>query len=775
VGLVEVSVDVQLNLIFGLDSDGIFIETNGALPEVAISNIQLTGALDGSGQFGFLSIELTEPELTINGVSIALDLVAPTGNKIRLGDLANPAQLDQLADLTVTGPSGDDVVLTAGVQAQALLPGMSAPFDLGDASVTLRWADITQPTAVQAEFSGGIGDFLKVGVEEFLAQLRQFRDHAEAFRADIPFLRRGLDELIALTEAFDEKIVQPLTDGVSGTASFGTAQDLARRVSNRLDQDLETFNLGFSGGALTWDFHLDRAFLADEDIDLEFDLAEGLADVDVDAQAKVETTAAIDFTLGLDFTKLIDLGNGTFSIAEAFFIKDASASAALHLHAEGINASARLGFINAVIEGGTADAEVGLQIALTDPSENPDGRITLDELIDAVTDDIGRLIGDPVLTGSAHFSLPLGAPFLGIDPDPATTAVVVDIPDLANPSDVQVTPPDTPDFGEIFNFTRLDASSLVGLLGRLTFWLDEFRRSDQFASFDVPLVGPALDQVLGFADAVRDRLLFDDNDDGIDGVDKLTTDINAALAAASLADDLRAEIDGTGKIKLIANTANSPFTVDGNAATAGPGGYHAYTVPTAPPANGVLGADLVLSIAIGGGSPVAVTVKKTETDNNIGLGNDRWKLVDSSNAPTFSTVDELVPKLLEISGLELDYNKDDDILSFTLDLSQTFGQKDFSLDFSLPNLPEFLDVQADGVVRVSADGGLNLTLGVFLGDAPSSTILDGSEPLDDLNGGVEISTERHIAGAAPVRTVFGQLSADATFKVAIDSADPVEV
>src|SRR5207244_3784722 len=99
----EVSVDVHFGLTFGYNAtDGFFIDTS-AVNEVSLSNITVTGKLAGEGQFGFLTVELQNATLNVNGVTVGIDLVAPTGTKLGISDLANPAVLDSLAHVVVTG------------------------------------------------------------------------------------------------------------------------------------------------------------------------------------------------------------------------------------------------------------------------------------------------------------------------------------------------------------------------------------------------------------------------------------------------------------------------------------------------------------------------------------------------------------------------------------------------------------------------------------------------------------------------------------------------
>src|SRR5262249_3839486 len=156
------------------------------------------------------------------------------------------------------------------------------------------------------------------------------------------------------------------------------------------------------------------------------------------------------------------------------------------------------------------------------------------------------------VTGSAELHLPIKAPFLGINSNIASAAntIIVDLPDFTDLKTALVHIPDA--IADVGKFSRIDAASFVSLMGQFTGWLGQFRRSDTFAKFDVPLLGSALDQVLKFNAAFRDAILIDQGaNDQIDGDDQLATDLNKALKDAGLDGKLHAEIAG-GKVRLIA-------------------------------------------------------------------------------------------------------------------------------------------------------------------------------------------------------------------------------
>ena len=140
----------------------------------------MTGNLDGSGQFGFLGVELKNATLAVSSIGVSLTLAAASGNKIRVDDLLSADSLGPLASINVTSGSGHDVVLNAEVSASAVLPGSDQPFDIGTASFSATWADITQPTNVNVSVSGAIGDFLKAKADQIVSVLVEIRDVAQA-------------------------------------------------------------------------------------------------------------------------------------------------------------------------------------------------------------------------------------------------------------------------------------------------------------------------------------------------------------------------------------------------------------------------------------------------------------------------------------------------------------------------------------------------------------------------------------------------------------------
>ena len=230
----------------------------------------------------------------------------------------------------------------------------------------------------------------------------------------------------------------------------------------------------------------------------------------------------------------------------------------------------------------------------------------------------------------------------------------------------------------------MDAGSLIGLLGQITSWLDDFRHSDTFSAADIPLVGNVVDQILQLSDVVHDTLLIDDHD-------------------------------------------------------------------------------------------------------NDNAADDTPKLLNADNTPTFTTAQEFAIKVATIFGLPINgpdgtadtgdevvhYNSTDQTITFTLDLSQDFGTVDLPINFDF-DLGPLLDVGSNSSVHLHADGGLSLTFGLYLGSEGGVTLANDT-PLSSLKDGIVISNDLTIAGQNDVRTVFGQLSADAKFSLSVNGGPITDV
>jgi hypothetical protein len=826
-GQIEIRADVQLDLVFGVDNSGFFVipDTTAGQAELQIKNFIIDGAVFGEGRLGFLGVKLKDAAITLDpDVEVAFDLVDPgteaADGKIRLVELF-PDSIGDVFDVAVTGDPGDaenDFVLAGAFAVKAVVPGFDARIDLGQASVIIAWPDLTRADQVQLSASSSAGEdflkFLRVGAEDVRDQLVELRDKLallaaaeELLGGEIPLLSDGLAALLDVFELLDSNILDPLTDidPFTGTvsANFSTAQDLASNLAAWLRFSLEDIGLRFENGELLYDLDFLHAF-EDATQPLDFSLeADPIAGLNVNALADVMASAAVDLTLGIDLDDLV----GGAGIADAVFIRDASITGNVDVTATGIGGEARFGFLGITINNGTAAVLPTATLSLLDPGTTaPDGRITIAELANALTSgaDIGGLASLD-LSGSARATLPFDAPFLGLLNATHGTQIVLDIPDISDPEGIVFRIEGT---DELFNFNNLTAAGFVSLIAQIASYLDGVRESELISSFEVPFAKSALDAVLDVADALRDALLIDDEDDGIDNNEATKLDfdleeaINAALSDAGLADvsvsvSLRTFDDGPGfrivtdspgvtSIKVTNVTANAadhpgfvgdPTNGDTSIEDGGEIVLAASSAIADQLEDAKLEAPITLDLSVtrdGAATPVSVTLNPADTNDNTGLG-DIEKLVDAGNAPTFLTADELTDRLGSIIAhalggfAEVDYRKGSDELIVTLRFSNEAGLLEIPIDFDF-DLEPILEITSDTKVELTAEGEFNLIIGISLGAVDPSTFIRPDDSLDEIEGidgeaGIDINAHFAVTTPNPIPSVFGRLSDDAVFSI----------
>jgi hypothetical protein len=206
-------------------------------------------------------------------------------------------------------------------------------------------------------------------------------------------------------------------------------------------------------------------------------------------------------------------------------------------------------------------------------------------------------------------------------------------------------------FNEVKKFQRLDPTGFIEGVGKVRDFLGKASDSELFAGFDIPFNTTPLSKVAELGDAIDRALLFDDGGDGKDDNNdtKLVTDINNALSAAGIDDLIRASIDvSSSKIVLTAISSNVTgfslssaannelgFDTSQTAVRADPADRLTLSALAQAPATGKLTAgdatfDLTVTKAAGDVVVKTITVTQQSTDNNVGLGNDIEKLLDTS-------------------------------------------------------------------------------------------------------------------------------------------------
>ncbi|MBW1870781.1 MAG: hypothetical protein JRJ19_01880, partial [Deltaproteobacteria bacterium] len=824
-GQIEITATIDLKLSFGVGAKGFFIEPNApGDSELTIRNIIVDGEVSGSGRLGFIGLEVTDATLQLDpqaAVSLKLSDPGEGGadgiirmTELDLENVGSLVSVDVVGDPgdetigTVT-PGVDDLVLTGTFGLQAIVPGFDITTDLLDFDLSIGWPNLAVVDEIKVSAGTEFGpwlEFLDLTAQNLVDQLKSLRDQfdalsqvSEVFGLDIPFVNNALDKILDAAEAMDRKLIDPLTSGVSGTVSLPTAQELVVLLASKLGIDLSSLGLSYSGGELTFDFNFTQQIAEFQDtIDFGFDMADGLADFDVSSAAKFTGDFGMNFTFGVDLGGLADGA----SLEDAFFIRDATVSGTAEFSLDDLDAMARFGFLGIEIVDGYAGttSPITISLDLLDPKTNAaDGRIDIGEIIDAISNGNPlSLVDTPEIAGSVEASLPLAAPFLGISASPDTTIKII-IDDIANPGALRIEPDpitDLPVLQEIFNFDNITAGGFVGILGKIANWLDALRTSSMFSSVGIPFTDATLGDVLGFAETISDAILFDEGgDDKKDGSDKLISDINSALGAAGLGSRMRAEPDGS-KIKLIASDFSiESFRVKVSSSDSGgaselgfgtdltsvigAGGIASLTGGIAVSNGQLSSGDAVIEISIDNGQWVPVTVAQADTAENTGIGDDVPKLLFSDNTPTFDTVQELAARLAAILGIPLNYNAQEHTITFDIDILAALDDIDVPIDFDL-DLAPFLELESDSVIRLSADAGLTLTIGIDLSEDLKSDNLLSTDPatdLSELNGGDGVDIKTNLALTAPedVRSSLGRLSEDAEFELIINAGVPVTV
>lgn len=162
VGEANLGAEVTLNLAFGVDDKGFYIDTQSiAEPTVRISKIAVDDQdFNLGGRFGLLDVQLQNPVIRINpNLQFVVRLKAPetdivsgisSQGKIRAYTF-NDDSFSTLVTSRVERPSDGvpDITLTANVTPQPIDEGGPLPAGLpASGRVTLKWADATNPNSL---------------------------------------------------------------------------------------------------------------------------------------------------------------------------------------------------------------------------------------------------------------------------------------------------------------------------------------------------------------------------------------------------------------------------------------------------------------------------------------------------------------------------------------------------------------------------------------------------------------------------------------------------
>ncbi|TAK49611.1 MAG: LEPR-XLL domain-containing protein, partial [Betaproteobacteria bacterium] len=339
--------------------------------------------------------------------------------------------------------------------------------------------------------------------------------------------------------------------------------------------------------------------------------------------------------------------------------------------------------------------------------------ITLNAKSGIVVDGGGTLNGENI-----HITADLMVDSGGVITFPLEADIAPDITgvmrfDLGDYLELSGTPygsfdPKTDSFQKLLDFNVIGAAEVVNLISQLKGWLNRLPNSTMLAGFDVPFAEASLGQLLDYADLIQDKLLLDDDDNGVEALDDPELDDTGRLIdiVASLDPGIRSVTFATAQ-ELAARMNALPFVAVAGATA------HYYLDPDYLDGDGI---------------------DETLDEKNLQLTYDLRVETDIFDDPTIVTAP----------------------IDFELDLAPVY------------------DVSAQAEVALAGSVAFEATLGF---DLRSSGVIGFDTLLAELNNGdgVPIKTNLAVTGVSDVETVFGRLSADATFSVQVDSDAVKEV
>ena len=519
--------------------------------------------------------------------------------------------------------------------------------------------------------------------------------------------------------------------GITVSVAFDTMGVPELRIGVAYDADRSSsFGIDLGSEAEELGLNIDGEATLDMASHLDFDFALGL-------KLDAAPTAGDDFFLDVD----------TLSVTAQLNAAGASNITGLDVNvgflgAE-LNGTIALDAALQTIFGGSPTAE-GLTFDQLDPVSIA-SLVGLDQPTNSFTIDLNVLV-DPGLGGFAPAGVKITAGTAGTAGSDLFAGRDIDLEEI--------------NFTDLANFSDLNASTFLGLLGQVRDWLDGLRESDLLADFPIPFAEGSLSSVLDFADAFEDALLFDvgdatplgfSNEESSAGGVLLTgdtPDILESIASISFKLFLKVGDDAPAAVTVTTtpeDDTDDKLTLDGliediNAALVG----------------------LAVQATKGGADNDLVQLSASNTGDALEIVPGVERLLDGDNAPTFDTAQELADKLFDILGISANasYSVADQELTYVIDVSNDLLDVSLPIDFSLDLSPlgEISTVDSPSV-RLDGTAGLSLTLGLDLGPAdPSKNIADDTD-LVDLNG-VEVIGD--VVKAEPALTAANPPSAALT-------------
>ncbi|MDT8419498.1 MAG: calcium-binding protein, partial [Desulfuromonadales bacterium] len=647
------------------------------------------------------------------------------------------------------------------------------------------------------------------GLRQALGEARQYLENLQTqypviVNFEVPWIDASIND--ALQPTID--LLNDIDTVLSQLSGDYTLADICAPIQQLLNtsssSQSQALSYTLAGDQLRFDIDLDMLTSTQKTLSFGQNFGNGIA-LDFNALVDLETSLDFDFSFGLDFSN-VDLaaladGDDPFDNFDYFVELNSPLEFSLDFHPTDLAAEVTLGFLGAGIEGGTVDFDLDTVIDFNGAAADTPIRLTNGDfslLSAAEFSATSALAASLPVIVSADF-----APVTGEETSVQCAVIELAPVDLLNGDslDVQFNPSASCSLDLIDNFTNMNAASFVSMLSQLSNWLENMRTSGAF-DIDLPLADAAIEEVLGFAEMISSKLLYDKGaDHAFDQADTLLVDLNSALDEAGLRDRILAIADGTSITLVAIDPDISGFSLaangsnDGGFAQLGLSGlsasgticYHLDMTPSSAELSGDAGFDISMTID-GQSLVVPVLLSASATTGNQRIGDDTAKLVRADSSATFRTIQELEYRLTcilldqntTLASNLLSYDKNNFVLELNLGslLNYTYAEE-FPLDFAF-ELGPLLDIESDSTVAVEATVGFdeNFTIGLFLGDqvpGANGTLSFGTA-LSTLNDGDGVNIKTDLAITAPTTpVVYGRLSGDATFDLTINNGTTYQV
>ena len=534
-GDVDISMMVHVHLVFGIDSNGFYVDTAAVVntlgqtvPMLSVDNIQLDADpnLTASGDFGLFDINATNISLTVDpaiGASVTLPPESPdalTGETTNLLRPQDFAAMAAYATTTFISAPGQAIAISATINVDSGLLGSLIPSSLQNLDLTFTWNDASKPTSVAISGPGydRLNTVIAESEEDIVMGLQQLTaigtqiDASSVMSVQIPVLDRSLGSFVQLGNLFGNNLYQPvqtyfatlptLPDGtreLPTVSGFVGALIGASAPSGDLSLSLAPgLSLSVQGGALllNYDFTATRT----DPIALDLGLGgESPLSLSANLAVDLQTQFTFDASIGVDFGALASaiVNKTTANLGDAFFIQLATPptiTASLLDAGQGLTVAATIGPLNVTgqVQGLLSDPsdptsdrlpllQASVSIGLAADSQK---RTTLSTIINLLKNNPLQLITTPQFSGS------LGLDIL-ITPSLMTSRGAYSFTPAGQPGpELIISTPnifsgelptiDPENFGTLLNFKNVSAAALLVALQQFSSYLGEFASSPAF-------------------------------------------------------------------------------------------------------------------------------------------------------------------------------------------------------------------------------------------------------------------------------------------------------